>query len=48
MYLSTELDNFSRYIISWKLCTTMKTNNVIDTLNMAFLLALTHSLRHFM
>src|SRR6266853_1014353 len=24
-YLSTILDDFSRYIIAWKLCTTMKT-----------------------
>src|SRR2546423_8586593 len=24
-YLSTVLDDFSRYIIAWKLCTTMKT-----------------------
>ena len=35
MYLSTVLDDFSRYIISWKLCTTMKTSDVTDTLNMA-------------
>ena len=35
MYLSTVLDNFSRYIISWKLCPTMKTGDVTDTLNMA-------------
>jgi len=35
MYLSTVLDDFSRYIISWKLCTTMKTGDVTDTLNMA-------------
>ena len=35
MYLSTVLDDFSRYIISWKLCTTMKTADVTDTLNMA-------------
>jgi len=33
MYLSTVLDDFSRYIISWKLCTTMKTSDVTDTLN---------------
>jgi len=26
MYLSTVLDDFSRYIISWKLCSTMKTS----------------------
>ena len=35
MCLSTVLDDFSRYIISWKLCTTMKTSEVTDTLNMA-------------
>ena len=35
MYLSTVLDDFSRYIISWKLCATMKTSDVTDTLNMA-------------
>lgn len=35
MYLSTVLDDFSRYIISWKLCSTMKTSDVTDTLNMA-------------
>lgn len=35
MYLSTILNDFSRYIISWKLCTTMKTSDVTQTLNMA-------------
>ena len=35
MYLSTILDDYSRYIISWKLCNTMKTSDVTDTLNMA-------------
>src|SRR4249920_941015 len=34
-YLSTVLDDFSRYIIAWKLCTTMKVDDVIDTLNLA-------------
>ncbi|MGB3141570.1 MAG: IS3 family transposase [Aestuariivirga sp.] len=34
-YLSTILDDFSRYIIAWKLCTTMKASDVTDTLNMA-------------
>jgi len=38
-YLSTILDDFSRYIIAWKLCTTMKAEDVTDTL----LLALTAS-----
>ena len=28
MYLSTILDDYSRYIIAWKLCTTMKTSDV--------------------
>jgi len=35
LYLSTILDNYSRYIISWKLCTTMKARVVTDTLDIA-------------
>jgi putative transposase len=34
-YLSTILDDFSRYVIAWKLCTTMKAEDVTDTLEMA-------------
>jgi len=34
-YLSTILDDFSRYIVAWKLCTTMKTSDVTDTLEQA-------------
>ncbi len=34
-YLSTILDDFSRYIIAWKLCTTMKADDVTATLEMA-------------
>jgi putative transposase len=34
-YLSTVLDDFSRYIITWKLCTTMKAQDVTDTLTLA-------------
>ena len=34
-YLSTILDDYSRYIIAWKLCTTMKAEDVTDTLEMA-------------
>jgi putative transposase len=34
-YLSTVLDDFSRYIVAWKLCTTMKATDVTDTLTMA-------------
>ncbi|MGB8332523.1 MAG: IS3 family transposase [Polyangiales bacterium] len=34
-YLSTVLDDFSRYIIAWKLCTTMKAGDVTDTLDLA-------------
>ncbi|NGO55783.1 DDE-type integrase/transposase/recombinase, partial [Allomesorhizobium camelthorni] len=34
-YLSTILDDFSRYIIAWKLCTTMRVEDVTDTLNLA-------------
>jgi len=35
MYLSTILDDFSRYVIAWKLCTTMKTSDVTETLELA-------------
>ncbi|WP_346034103.1 IS3 family transposase [Erythrobacter westpacificensis] len=35
MYLSTVLDDYSRYIIAWKLCTTMKAEDVTETLDMA-------------
>jgi TolB-like protein len=34
-YLSTILDDFSHYIIAWKLCTTMKAEDVTDTLKLA-------------
>jgi len=34
-YLSTILDDYSRYIIAWKLCTTMKAGEVTDTLELA-------------
>jgi putative transposase len=33
-YLSTVLDDFSRYIIACKLCTTMKAQDVTDTLDL--------------
>ena len=34
-YLSTILDDYSRYIIAWKLCTNMRTEDVTDTIGMA-------------
>jgi transposase InsO family protein len=34
-YLSTVLDDFSRYIIGWKLCTTMTAEDVTATLDLA-------------
>ena len=34
-YLSTILDDFSRTIIAWKLCTTMKAEDVTATLDLA-------------
>ena len=34
-YLSTILDDYSRYIIAWKLCTTMKAGDVTETLELA-------------
>ncbi len=35
MYLSTILDDFSRYVIAWKLCTSMKSSDVTETLELA-------------
>lgn len=32
-YLSTVLDDYSRYIVSWRLCTSMGASDVSDTLN---------------
>ena len=34
-YLSTILDDYSRYIIGWKLCGTMRAEDVTDTLDIA-------------
>jgi putative transposase len=34
-YLSTVLDDFSRFILAWKLCTTMRVQDVTDTLTRA-------------
>jgi len=34
-YLSTILDDFSRYIIAWKLCANMRAEDVMDTLTLA-------------
>ena len=34
-YLSTVLDDFSRYIVAWKLCTTMAASDVTETLDLA-------------
>ena len=34
-YLSTILDDFARYIIAWKLCTTMRAEDVTNTLELA-------------
>ena len=35
MYLSTVLDDFSCYVIAWKLCTNMRAEDVTETLNLA-------------
>jgi len=35
LYLSTILDDYSRHIIAWKLCTTMKAEDVTATLDLA-------------
>ena len=44
-YLSTVLDDFSRTIIAWKLCTTMKAEDVTDTLELALKASGCHSRR---
>lgn len=36
-YLSTVLDDYSRFIVNWKLCSTMKAEDVQDTLDEALL-----------
>ena len=36
-YLSTILDDYSRFIIAWKLCTTMRADDVTDTLERALM-----------
>ena len=36
-YLSTVLDDYSRFIVTWKLCSTMKTDDVIETLDEALI-----------
>ena len=33
--MSTVLDDFSRYIVAWKLCTTMTAEDVTSTLELA-------------
>ena len=35
MYLSTILDDFSRYVVAWKLCTSMTSRDVTETLELA-------------
>ena len=34
-YLSTVLDDFSRFVVAWKLCSTMKAEDVTETLDLA-------------
>lgn len=34
MHLSTVLDDYSRCIVAWKLCTTMKAEDATETLDM--------------
>ena len=34
-YLSTILDDFSRFVVAWKLCTTMRAEDVTETLDLA-------------
>ena len=34
-YLSTVLDDFSRFVVAWKLCSTMQASDVVETLDLA-------------
>jgi len=43
-YLSTVLVDFSRYIVAWKLCTTMKASDVTEPLTMALEASGLHSM----
>ena len=36
-YLSTILDDFSRYVVAWKLCATMKASDLTDTLELSLM-----------
>jgi putative transposase len=38
-YLSTVLDDFSRFIVAWKLCTTMKAVDVTETIDRALVVS---------
>ena len=40
-YLSTILDDYSRFIVNWKLCATMKAEDVKETIEQALLLSQT-------
>ena len=42
-YLSTILNDYSRFIVNWKLCATMKAEDVKQTLDEALLVAQTHA-----
>ena len=35
LYLSSVLEDYSRYIISWKLCTSMRADDVTDAMELA-------------
>ena len=35
MYLSTILDAYSRYVVAWKLCSSMTSQDVTETLELA-------------
>ena len=45
-YLSTILDDFSRFIVAWKLCTTMKAADVTATIEMALAASGLNGARH--
>lgn len=45
-YLSTILDDYSRYIVAWKLCTNMRAEDVTDTLTLALAASANRNIRY--
>jgi putative transposase len=44
-YLSTVLDDFSRFVVAWKLCATMRAEDVTETLDLALIASELHQVK---